>query len=223
MTKSHELDERAYLTAEEYTVWNDAYIFFNEMLFNGELVSCLITLNNRNNRSYGFYHHDKFSSRESPAERVAEIALNPDKFNDRESIVILGTLVHEMVHLWQFQTGHPSRGYHNREFADKMESLGLMPSNTGEPGGKRTGSQMTQYILEGGPFERFAMHFLKENQLTWQSNRMAKTEKKDTSKTPYQCPECELKAWAKLGAVLFCGACGIPMPKEPTHKFNKCG
>ena len=27
-----------------------------------------------------------------------------------------------------------------------------MPSNTGQPGGKRTGQQMTHYILEDGPF-----------------------------------------------------------------------
>src|SRR5690606_37233909 len=44
--------------------------------------------------------------------------------------------------------------YHNKEWADKMEQVGLMPSNTGEPGGKRTGDRMTHYILQGGAFER---------------------------------------------------------------------
>jgi hypothetical protein len=28
-----------------------------------------------------------------------------------------------------------------------MESIGLVPSNTGLPGGKRTGQQMTHYIM----------------------------------------------------------------------------
>ena len=38
----------------------------------------------------------------------------------------MGTLVHEMVHFWQQEFGTPSRrGYHNREWADKMEALGL--------------------------------------------------------------------------------------------------
>lgn len=33
-----------------------------------------------------------------------------------------------------------------------MESIGLMPSDTGEPGGKRTGQRMSDYPIEGGAF-----------------------------------------------------------------------
>lgn len=48
--------------------------------------------------------------------------------------------------------GTPSRrSYHNKEWADKMESLGLMPSSTGLPGGNRVGQKMDDYILKGGP------------------------------------------------------------------------
>lgn len=35
-----------------------------------------------------------------------------------------------------------------------MESLGLMPSATAAPRGKRTGDRMSHYIIEGGPFAR---------------------------------------------------------------------
>ena len=40
-------------------------------------------------------------------------------------------LVHEMVHVWQEQYGHPaSRGYHNKQWAAKMKAVGLQPSGT---------------------------------------------------------------------------------------------
>ena len=34
-----------------------------------------------------------------------------------------------------------------------MEAIGLMPSHSGKPGGKRTGQQMTHYILDGGSYD----------------------------------------------------------------------
>ena len=33
-----------------------------------------------------------------------------------------------------------------------MQEIGLMPSNTGQPGGGKTGQQMTHYVIEDGPF-----------------------------------------------------------------------
>jgi hypothetical protein len=38
-------------------------------------------------------------------------------------------------------------GYHDRVWGAKMEEVGLMPSNTGLPGGKKNGQQMTHYII----------------------------------------------------------------------------
>ena len=65
----------------------------------------------------------------------------------------LSTLVHEMVHLWQQHHGKSGRGrYHNREWAEKMKQVGLYPSNTGKPGGREVGQQMTHYVIEGGAF-----------------------------------------------------------------------
>lgn len=83
-----------------------------------------------------------------------EIAINPAYFAVVPMIEVLQTLVHEMVHLWQQHFGTPSRAcYHNREWADKIEHLGLMPSETGQPGGKRTGQRMGDYAIAGGHFE----------------------------------------------------------------------
>jgi hypothetical protein len=56
-----------------------------------------------------------------------------------------------MVHLWQQDFGRPSRAaYHNKEWARKMEEIGLIPSETGEPGGKKTGQNMHHYVDPDG-------------------------------------------------------------------------
>lgn len=65
----------------------------------------------------------------------------------------MSTLVHEMVHHWQHHFGTPSPSNpHNREWAAKMMTLGLHPSKTGLPGGKKTGRSVSHYILPEGLF-----------------------------------------------------------------------
>jgi predicted SprT family Zn-dependent metalloprotease len=82
---------------------------------------------------------------------VDEIAMNPVYFSIRTIKATLSTLVHEMVHQWQFHFGEPGRrGYHNKQWAARMERVGLMPSDTGEPGGRKVGQSMTHYIIAGG-------------------------------------------------------------------------
>ncbi|HIE17406.1 MAG TPA: hypothetical protein EYP71_04350, partial [Dehalococcoidia bacterium] len=85
---------------------------------------------------------------------VDEIALNPTHFKERTMAQTLSTLVHEMCHLWQHHFGKPPRGnYHNKQWATKMLSCGLIPSDTGREGGKQTGQNMTHYIEDGGVFD----------------------------------------------------------------------
>ncbi len=56
---------------------------------------------------------------------------------------MLATLAHEMVHLWQHHFGKPGRGrYHNKEWAEKMKSIGLQPTTTGKDDGAETGDVM---------------------------------------------------------------------------------
>jgi hypothetical protein len=78
-------------------------------------------------------------------------------------------LVHEMAHLWQDHFGKPGRGrYHNQEWADKMEALGLIPSDTGQPGGHKTGDRMDHYVEAGGRFKAAAKSLFETDfRLTW--------------------------------------------------------
>jgi DNA-directed RNA polymerase subunit RPC12/RpoP len=56
--------------------------------------------------------------------------------------------------LWQDHFGKPGRrGYHNHEWSSKMEAVGLMPTDTGQPGGRRVGERVTHMIISGGRFD----------------------------------------------------------------------
>ncbi len=137
-------------TAETYAELQHAYDTFNAQLYEGELPECLITLQ-REKKAYGYFSAERFANR--AGEKTDEIALNPSYFAVVPLVEIMQTLVHEMAHLWQHHRGTPGRGrYHNGEWADKMEAIGLMPSSTGQPGGKRTGDSMADYAIEGGRF-----------------------------------------------------------------------
>lgn len=150
-------------TKETYTELQLAYDFFNEELFASELPNCLITLQ-RKNQTHGYFSSQRFVSADGK-EYTDEIALNPDlvaKYGVKEA---MQTLVHEMCHMWQYHFGKVGRrSYHNKEWAHKMISVGLMPSPSGRPhseydgtikNGKPiiTGDSMADYAIEGGVFE----------------------------------------------------------------------
>ena len=49
-----------------------------------------------------------------------------------------------------------------------MERIGLIPSDTGQPGGKRVGESMSHYIEDGGPFDKACKELLTtEFKLSW--------------------------------------------------------
>ena len=130
----------AQLTQIEYAGFQDAYNHFNRALFGGELPQCLITLQRKGKNNHGYFSPLRFRSRKTTDVYTDEIALNPDMFSQVDDREIMQTLTHEMVHLWQHHFGKSSRGgYHNKEWAQKMEDIGLMPSSTGKPGGRKTG------------------------------------------------------------------------------------
>lgn len=138
-------------TTQAYAELQQAYDHFNARLFNGQLPQCLLTLQ-REKKTCGYFSAQRFGDQQG--QRVDEIALNPAYFAVEPLQEIMQTIVHEMVHLWQFHFGKPGRGrYHNDEWADKMQSIGLMPSSTGAPGGRRTGDHMGDYMIAGGKFD----------------------------------------------------------------------
>ena len=121
-----------------------------------------------------------------------------------------------------------------------MESIGLMPSNTGQPGGKRTGQQMTHYIIEDGQFAEAAADLLA---LGWGIQYVDRAGRftaapgpepgpdgkspgspaapKPPTRVKFVCPSCKAAAWGKPGLNLVCADCQQPMWPErlrATHR-----
>lgn len=138
-------------TEEFYGLLNRAFDHFNEELFAGSLPQCLLTVQRESN-TMGYFSPERWANRQG--RKAHEIAMNPAYFASHTLVEVMQTLVHEQCHLWQqvFGKRKSRHGYHNREWAGKMESMGLMPSDSGEPGGKKTGQQMSDYPVSGGPF-----------------------------------------------------------------------
>lgn len=137
-------------TQEIYSALQFAYSFMNKHLFDRKLPDCILTFQ-RNTRTMGFYSSDRWVSKNGKL--TDEIAINPTYFAGSSLTEIMQTLVHEQVHMWQARFGQSSRrSYHNKQWASKMESLGLMPSSTGQPGGKKTGQHMSDYPIDDGLF-----------------------------------------------------------------------
>ena len=194
---------------------NWVYDHLNEVLFDGRLPRCLITLQ-RHKGAYGFFHGERFTSRDG-GDVTDEIALNPATFVTRTARDIVATLVHEMCHLEQHHFGKPSRtAYHNKEWAGMMRAVGLIPSDTGRPGGKEVGQKVHHYIEEGGRFDRawaalpeFDIHYIER------PGGEEERAKKRASKTKFTCPDCGTNAWGKPELYVVCGDCEVRMePQE---------
>ncbi|MCP3922852.1 MAG: SprT family zinc-dependent metalloprotease [Desulfobacterales bacterium] len=129
-------------------------------MFNDSLPGSFITLQS-SKKTLGYYSSKRFKNK-SIKISLDEIALNPNFFFYGENEV-LQTLGHEMCHQWQDYFGKPGRrNYHNKEWAFKMQSIGLMPSSTGKENGKIIGQNMSDYIIEGGLFEISINKFLSQ-------------------------------------------------------------
>jgi predicted SprT family Zn-dependent metalloprotease len=206
-------------TEQAYTELQQAYDFFNRDLFNGQLPPCLITMQ-RKNRTYGYFSGERWNDHAGAV--TDEIALNPMHFATRSPEDVLSTLVHEMVHLWQHHFGTPSRSsYHNKEWAAKMDSIGLCPSDTGIEGGKRTGQHMSHYVVADGPYAKASTKLLAGGfVISWRDRSRedgpgkGKTTGKAGVRTKYTCPGCGLNAWAKPEVVLVCGACEVKLEAD---------
>lgn len=196
-------------TQELFGTLQNAYDYFNQELFNNELPECLIVVHRKRN-AHGYFWGEQFNNHDG--KKLDEIALNPETM-DRPNKILFSTLVHEMCHLWQHHFGNPSRrGYHNKEWANKMESVGLMPSTTGKPDGKKTGQRVTHYIIDKGNYEAAFGSWSLNQTGTWFTHRQEKeTANKAVSKQKFTCPDCEQNAWAKPSANLVCGDCDVPM------------
>ncbi len=195
--------------------FNEAFEFLNKKLFAGSLTLPVITLQRRRN-ARAYFCPDRFVSKETGLKNH-ELAMNPDDF-ERDDKKVLSTLLHEMCHQWQTVFGKPSRGgYHNREWADKMQEVGLQAIS--KDGGE-TGQKVSHEILEGDVFDILADEYIEAGfKIDWASF-MVEVEKKPKSKVKYTCQACKINAWAKPETRLICGECENPLEAEPEESLK---
>lgn len=97
------------------------------------------------------------------------------------------------LHLWQYHQGEQKArtSWHNKEWARKICEIGLIPSNTGLPGGKEIGQKMSHYIDRGGRFNSVCDMLISSAELSLYNDRDEETKtarkKKAASKTKYTC------------------------------------
>lgn len=203
------MTKRVKPTVDTYPVLQDAYDHFNDAIFDGLLPNCLITLSAEMRRAYGYYRNHAMKGTANQEVSTDEISLNPFTFAGRTDREIYSTLVHEMAHLWQHHFGVDNKKTpHDREWAEKMEEIGLMPSSTGQPGGKRTGRRVSHYIIEGGIFDGSEAKF--KGKIEWRGAPIIR-EKKGSKRTKYTCSCCGTNAYGKSGLNIHCGDCSEPM------------
>ena len=216
-------------TTQAYAELQAAFEHYNRLLFAGELPQCLITMQ-REKRTYGYFSRRRFVHTVDQRS-TDEIAINPSYFAVVPLLEILQTIVHEMVHAWQAHFGNPSRpGYHNEEWAAKMEAVGLMPSSSGAPGGARTGQKMAEYPIPGGPFMVATEELLTSDfKISWcdrfppedaaparptssaaalgagLTGILEPVAGNRSNRIKFRCPVCASQAWGKPSLRLLCG------------------
>lgn len=190
-----------------------AFHFFNGYLFRSKLPT-VVFVTEKSRTAYGHFWAKQWLNGDH---EFHEISINPEKMKGRTLKDTLGTLVHEMVHLQHFEEDPtPRNGYHTKRWATLMDEVGLTPSTTGKPGGKRTGQKCSHYIVDGGPFDKAADQLIKDGfTLDWFAKPVSAEEKavakqKRDSKTKYTCPCCQANAWGKPGLNIECGEDGVP-------------
>jgi hypothetical protein len=200
-------------TKAQFAAYEEMFRHFNRALFGGKLPTVLLNFS-RAAKSYGFFAPDRWEHRDDVRH---EISLNPSTLRGRKAIDVASTLVHEMVHLWQQEHGTPSRrGYHNAEWAAKMDAVGLVPSSTAEPGGARVGQHVSHYIAKGGPFAGAFASMPAAALLPWSSAEVLAGAKPPAArnKVKYTCPSCEANVWGKPDLSIRCGDCATDFEQQ---------
>ena len=191
-------------TTELYAELQEIFDFFNQKLFAGELPNCLISLQ-RSKGAAGYFAYSSWENEKG--KKIDEIALNPSGFKDKDLQTILSTFVHEMCHLWQSYFGKPGKnGYHNQEWSEKMQAVGLMPSHTGERGGNQTGYKMSHFVLDNGLYKKSFEELEKlGGKMSWIES-VGEQKKSYIKKMKYVCPKCNIKLWGSLISILSVGS-----------------
>ena len=209
-------------TSRQFVAIENARNYFNEHIFLkvfGKSLGPVMLRPARHGSAYGYYRH--FGWSDDGLNPVPEISLCPRGLH-RTPMEVFSTLLHELCHQYQYEFGKPGRGrYHNQEFAAIMASVGLICSDTGDPGGRQTGDHMTHYIDPNGLYAEvfqsmpeecllpFKLLFDNDTFLLGKPYKSVGLSKIELSKikTKYTCLGCGAAVWGRPALDLSCNPC----------------
>ena len=227
------------ITTIQFKTLDDLYQFYNDAIFNGELSECIVNMS-RHGGAFGFFAANRWRGDGQEKKVVHEISINPDFMNREIGTGILPWYMKCAICGRRISAGRAGEGSHNSQWADKMIQVGLMPSDTGEAGGKRTGQSITHYIIPGGKFEQVFNTLSREDlqnlRLRYKPTLAAvptrpiriagsdgdeteepedpdEGESKSGKRKKYTCG-CGCNVWGKSGLVLRCGLCDTDFTEQ---------
>lgn len=197
----------------------DLFVKFNDRFFGGELETPVITIAPDTCRAYGWFTTWRAwkETDNEDAEGYYEINVTSDYLN-RDPVDIAGTLLHEMVHLYNEMRGVKdcSRGgkYHNKKFQMAAEAHGLVCEKS-----QKYGFSVTKPAEETVKFiESFDLKFnlyrptvsdkpTPDDEKDKDSKQ--KTRKKSSTRK-YVCPVCGTIIRSTKPVNVVCGDCYEP-------------
>ena len=206
-------------TIQNMTSFQAAFDFFNQELFGNSLPQVILNFSRSGSKTIAFYAPKRWQQGEEVSqEALDEISLNP-KYLGRTLDKIMSSLVHEQCHLWeQAVSGKPSRrSYHSRQWASKMQEIGLQPD---DGTGKETGQRVSHTIIDGGAFQKIFESMPEEFALPWrvfvemeeatggEAGKAPATKSKSGKRFKYNC-SCGVNIWGKEGLRVICGECEV--------------
>ena len=213
---------RAHEHVRDFITLSECYDLLNKDLFGDRLPGCVLTFEDKG-QCFGHYKYLGYVTRDGN-ERKDEICLNPRHFlTNTGDLELLQTLAHEMCHQWQYHHGTTSRaGYHNTEWGRQMESIGLIPSSTGRPGGKKTGQSMADYADPDGLFMKVASKILGKRELIRYYKREVFASKIQSIVIEAEAAEDWEEAATNFTATETANAGALPIPKPPSKLKYTC-
>ena len=182
----------------------------NERYFNGELEKPVITIAPDTCRAYGWFTTWRAwkETDNKDADGYYEITITSD-YLDRDPIDIAGTLLHEMIHLYNQMNGvndtSRSGKYHNKNFKLAAEAHGLVCEKT-----KTYGFSDTTPTTETADYLKSLDLKFSLYRPTPETGQVIK--KSSTRK--YVCPVCGQIIRATKEVNVVCGDCGVPFVEE---------
>lgn len=187
---------------------------FNKFYFEDKLPKVIITFESGYKKGAFGWIYTKPTWEQSKQSRY-NINISSD-FLDRDIYAVMGTLLHEMCHLYALENGikDTSRSgiYHNKKFKEIAEAHGLRAFEESNIGWGRTQCTQTtlNFIEENAGITSFEVKKLRP------VGKESGEDKPKQSRRKYKCPCCGQMITATKEVSVICGDCFSP-DVEPVY------